>query len=104
MFNKGKAMTSWYSKDLGDGVAAFAPSGQIQEAFLRFAVSGVAPHELAVFSRYDLERNVVTAYFTPAAEVMAQELGAVPCQKPIRTEGFGLLVGDTRAWDIFFPT
>ena len=34
-------MNQWYSKDLGDGVAAFAPTSQIQEAFLPlFAAAG----------------------------------------------------------------
>ncbi len=97
-------MTTWYSKEIGDGAQAFAPSGNIQEAFLALALRGQLPYDLAVFSEHDLRRNVVTAYFSPAAKVLADMFQAQPCEPPKRSRHFGLLVGDARAWDLLFPT
>ena len=37
-------MDTWYSKDLGDGVAAFGPSNKIQDAFLELTKAGVYSH------------------------------------------------------------
>jgi len=96
-------MDSWYSKDLGDGVAAFGPTTKIQEAFLELAKNGVYSHDLAVFSRYDLRKNVVTVYFTPSAQLLAEAFDATPCEKPVPEEGFALIVGDARSWEIHFP-
>lgn len=95
-------MSSWYSKALGDGVAAAAPSMKILEAFSPLYIGAGQPGEMAVFSRYDLEANVVTVYFTPAAAQLASLFAATPCEKP-SGEGIGLLVGDARAWKAFFP-
>jgi len=95
-------MEQWHSKALGDGTAALAPSMRIQELFLpMFAASG-QPLRMAVFSRYDLESNVVTVYFSPTASRLAELFGAKPCDKPT-SERIGLLVGDMRCWDIHFP-
>jgi len=95
-------MSEWYSKDLGDGVQAFAPSGQILEAFIpAFAAAG-QPIEMAVYSRYDLKANVVTVYFSPAAASLAKTFDATSCEKP-SFERLGLLVGDQRSVGILFP-
>ena len=96
-------MDTWYCKDLGDGVAAFGPSSKIQEAFLELAKAGAYSHDLAVFSRYALRKNVVTVYFTPSASLLATAFDAKPCDKPDPKEGFALLVGDARSWEIHFP-
>ncbi len=57
-------MTSWYSKKIGNGIEAFVPTTNIQNAFLPFAQtqarSGHYSFDAVVFSRYDLEANVVT--------------------------------------------
>ena len=99
-------MTSWYSKELGDGVEAFVPTTDIQNGFLTLAQSqaqlGRYSFDAAVFSRYDLETNVVTVYFTPSAELLATAFRASPCTKPVPTEGFALIVGDARAWEAHF--
>ena len=97
-------MDSWYSKDLGDGVAAFGPTRKMQEAFIELAKAGVYSHDLAVFSRYDLRRNVVTVYFTPSAQLLAEAFDATPCEKPVPEKGFSLIVGDARSWEIHFPS
>ncbi len=96
-------MSNWYSKDLGDGVAAFGPTSQIQEAFIALAKAGGYSHDLAVFSIYDLKKNIVTVYFTPSAELLAKAFNAEPCEKPTPEKGFALLVGDARSWVIHFP-
>ena len=95
-------METWYCKTLGNGVAAVAPSRRIQEMFLPlFAASG-QPASMAVFSRHDRKANKLTAYFSPRASRLAELCDAVPCDKP-SSEGIGLLVGDARSWEIFFP-
>jgi len=96
-------MNQWYSKELGDGVEANAPSHEIQEAFFPlFAASGNKT-DMAVFSRYDLEKNLVTVYFSPGASVLAKMFGAQICEKPIKENGLGLLVGDQRCLQLFYP-
>ena len=97
-------MTQWYSKDLGDGIDANAPSGQIQEAFPPLFAAAGAPLDMAVFSHYDLEKNVVTVYFSPGASVLAKTFGAAPCEKPKKVKGFGLLVGEQRSVEFFYPS
>jgi len=96
-------MSTWYCKKLGDGVAAFGPSTKIQEAFLRLAQSGASVQDVSVFSRYDLDANMVTVYFTPSAATLASAFGAVPCDKPTADKRLGLLVGDGRSWEVHFP-
>ncbi len=59
---------TWYSVDLGDGVEAFHPSNEIQDAFFLAYTIPNPLKNMAAFSRYDLETNVVTVYFTPNAE------------------------------------
>lgn len=95
-------MSTWFSADLGDGVAAYNPSNQIQEVFMPLFAAAGCPKDMAVFSRYDLEKNVVTAYFTPSAHLVGKVFKAVPCEKP-SSDGIGLLVGEAGSWDIFFP-
>jgi len=95
-------MSQWYSKDLGDGVQAFTPTTQIQEAFIpAFAAAG-QPIDMAVFSRYDLEANFVTVYFSPTTASLAKNFNATPCKKP-SFERLGLLVGDQRSVGVLFP-
>lgn len=96
-------MSDWYSKALGDGVEAFTPTTQIQEAYMLLATATNLPMDCAVFSFYDLRANVVTAYFSPSAHKLAESFQATPCSKPENREGFGLLVGDMRVWGLLFP-
>lgn len=96
-------MSQWYCKAMGDGVEAFAPATRLHEAFFALAKASGVPRHAAVFSRYDLEANVVTWYFSPEAVTLATTLGAAPCDKPTPSQGFGLLSGDVRAWEAHFP-
>jgi hypothetical protein len=95
-------MERWYSKALGDGAAAFAPSMRIQQMFPPLFSALGQPSRMAVFSRHDRRTNVVTAYFSPAAAQLAAFFGAQACDKP-DSEGIRLLVGDARCWEIYFP-
>lgn len=97
-------MNTWHSVDLGDGIDARAPTEQIQQAYLLVASATRLPTDCAVFSYYDLHTNIVTVYFSPSAVKLATMFKATPCQKPKNKEGFGLLVGDSRAWGLLFPT
>jgi hypothetical protein len=95
-------METWYRKTLGHGADAATPSLRIQQLFpSMFAESG-QPSSMAVFSRHDRKADEVTAYFSPRAVGLAALFGAIPCAKP-SGEGIGLLVGDARSWELFFP-
>lgn len=96
-------MASWKSKAVGDGVDALPASQRLHESFFQFAKLGNLPAGIAVFARYDLRENVVTWWFSPEAEMLALAYGATDCEKPEPEEGFSLLVGDARGWDIHFP-
>lgn len=96
-------MNTWYSVDLGDGVAAFAPTKQIMDAFTAaYVANGGKTNDMAAFSRYDLKTNIVTMYFTPAAYPIAKMFNASPCEKPT-IDRLGLIVGDSDSWRTFFP-
>jgi len=95
-------MSTWFSIELGDGVQAYEPSTKILEEFMPAYIAAGQPYDLAVFSKYDLSKNMVTVYFTPAAEDMANSFGATACDKPT-IEKLSLLAGDQRALGIHFP-
>lgn len=98
-------MRTWSSKQLGDGVLAYAPKDQIQGLFPALFAAAGRPADMAVFTRYELEGRLqceVLAYFSPAAEAMARQLGAQACEKPFRTE-LDLLAGEPGCWAVLFP-
>jgi len=92
----------WYSKDLGNGVEAFNPSLQIQEILFAFFGAVGLPKNMAVFSRYDRERDLVTVYLPPANESVARAIGATPCEKPTRQDLI-IMIGHSEAMDVLFP-
>ena len=98
-------MKQWYSVSLGDGMMAPVPTAEIEEAFGRlFAASGNPP-EMAVFTRPESEGRLhceVIAYFSPAAQSVAEAFDAEPCEKPARA-GLGLLAGGEACWQVLFP-
>jgi hypothetical protein len=93
----------WYSKNAGNGFAAFGPARSTTETFLALARDHSVSADAAVFSRYDVAANVVTLYFSPTADVMATAFGAVPCEPPTPDPHLALLVGDFSSWAIHFP-
>jgi hypothetical protein len=96
-------MDTWFSVELGDGIQAYEPSNKIQDVFIPIFTAAQYPIDMAVFSRYDLEQNIVTAYFSPSAFEVAKIFKAKPCEKPSR-DGLALLIGDVRVWGIHYPT
>ncbi|MEO8355717.1 MAG: hypothetical protein ABI621_07370 [Chloroflexota bacterium] len=98
-------MNKWYSKELGDGMLAAMPSEEIRDAFLRSFHAAGEPPAMAVFTRLESEGRLhceVVAYFSPAAQDVAQAFDGEPCERPART-GLGLLAGDEGAWSVLFP-
>jgi len=95
-------MNTWYTKALGDGMTASLPADEIKDAFLQLSEAGSL--EAAVFTRLESEGRLhceLVAYFSPAAQALAQAFDAQPCNKPVRM-GLDLLVGDERSWSVFF--
>lgn len=97
-------METWYSVDLGDGVAAHKLTNDIQDAFFTaFTSAGGKTNGMAAFSRYDTETNIVTVYFTPPANKIAKAFNGAPCAKPSAVK-LALLVGDQiEAWNTHYP-
>ena len=96
-------MTQWHSKELGNGVDALAPTNEIQQAFIPLYAMKGQPVDMAIFTRYDLERNIVTVYFSPAAEELAKTYNAAPCEKPKRENRLALIVGNPECWNALYP-
>ncbi|MBV6393985.1 MAG: hypothetical protein KPEEDBHJ_03230 [Anaerolineales bacterium] len=96
-------MSAWYSKPLGDGMWADIPSEEIKQIFQPIFESLGSPAEMAVFTRNEeggLHCEWI-AYFSPAADEVAQAVGADPCAMPER-DGLTLLAGDARCWKALF--
>ncbi len=97
-------MHTWFSKQLGDGVLAYASKDQIQEMFPALFAAAGRPADMAVFTRHELEGRLqceVVAYFSPAAEAIARGFDAQICEKPSRAE-LDLLAGAPDCWAILF--
>jgi len=94
----------WYCLSLGDGMMAPMPTAEIEEAFLQVFGDVGSPPEMAVFTRPESEGRLhceVIAYFSPAAQGIAEAFDAEPCEKPARA-GLGLLAGGAGAWSVLF--
>lgn len=96
-------MTQWYSKELGDGLEAFVPRHETLQAHQAFTLANRCTGGAAVLSRYDAETNVVTVYFCPAAEVLALQLDASSCDKPVPGGGLQILAGVANDFVAHFP-
>ena len=94
-------MSRWFSKNLGNGTAAVAPTLEIQTAFGNAAAAAGLPTDMALFSKHDMRGNV-SLYFSPGASDFAKTWGAQPCEKPEK-EGLSLLVGHAFALEHFYP-
>jgi hypothetical protein len=80
-------------------------TAEIEEAFVDAFVAAGRPTRMAVFTRPESEGRLhceVMAYFSPAAQDVAQGFDAEPCEKPART-GLGLLAGMEKCWSVLFP-
>jgi hypothetical protein len=98
-------MKHWYSVSLGDGMMAPVPTAEIEEASGQFFAASGNPPEMAVFTRPESEGRLhceIIAYFSPAAQAVAEAFDAEPCEKPARA-GLGLLAGGESCWQVLFP-
>ncbi len=98
-------MKPWYCISLGDGMMAPLPTAEIEDAFLASFSAAGSPPEMAVFTRPESEGRLhceVIAYFSPAAQEVAEACDAEPCGKPARS-GLGLLAGMEECWSVLFP-
>ena len=98
-------MESWFSVSLGDGMLAPTPSAEIEEVFQPAYAAAGKPPEMAVFTRPESEGRLhceVMAYFSPAAQEVAEAFDAEPSGKPARA-GLGLLAGMEECWSVLFP-
>ena len=98
-------MEYWYSANLGDAIMAAEPSSELESLFQKAFAEAGKPAEMAVFTRMESEGRLhceVIAYFSPAAQQVAQMFDARPCTKPMRA-GLGLLAGSPDAWRVLFP-
>jgi hypothetical protein len=96
---------NWYCLELGDGIMADQPLGEIKESFQSIFVSAGCPADMAVFTRHESEGRLhceVIAYFSPAAKDLAKSFVARSCFAPERS-GLGLAAGSDDAWTILFP-
>ena len=97
-------MENWYRVGLGDGMTAALPSAEIEEVFRQAFSAAGSPPEMAVFTRPESEGRLhceVIAYFSPAAQKVANAFDAQQCQRPART-GLDLLAGDENCWSTLF--
>ena len=97
-------MHTWFSKPLGDGILAYELQDQIQVMSLPLFTAASRPADMAVFTRHEMEGRPqceVVAYFSPAAEVIARQIGAQGCEKPTRSE-LDLLAGEPSCWAVLF--
>lgn len=96
-------MNRWHSKSLGDGMWAPVVRIEIEEMFQPLFNAANQPVEMAVFMREEAGRLHCEwiAYFSPAAQSVAEALGANPCGKPAKA-GLSLLAGGEGCWPALF--
>jgi len=73
---------TWYRLDLGNGIDAFLPTVQIQQAVENFVFFGGGSEQSATFTRYDRENDSIEFYFSPELSSVALRFGARACDKP----------------------
>jgi hypothetical protein len=97
-------MDAWYSRNFGDPMLTDATLDGLGACFHHVFARAGEPPEMAVFTRLESEGRLhckMIAYFSPAAQDVADTFGAEPCERPARA-GLGLFAGDERAWSVLF--
>jgi hypothetical protein len=96
-------MSPWYSKSLGDAIAASIDLTEIEQAFAPLFASAGGPPAMAIFIRQEpgAMHCEVTAYFSPAAAKIAAAFAAQPCNPP-EIDGLTLLAGSPACWKTLF--
>lgn len=99
-------MSQWYAKDLGDGMMAYLPLGQLEAQFQpRFEAAG-CPDDMALFKQHVLGSGLyceVTAYLPPACAAVARACDATPCPAP-QADDLTLVAGNNSCWQVLFET
>jgi hypothetical protein len=86
----------WHCLFVKKNVEAVVVSNQLQEEhFVLLAATGNM--DAVIFSRYDSETTGTYFYFSPGTETLASVHGATRCEKPLRSEAGGILIGDQTA-------
>ncbi len=78
--------TTWFSKNLGDAMLAGIYLDDLADSFQQEFTKSHGPKEMALFTRHESEGRLhceVVAYFSPASELIAKQLGAMPCAIPV---------------------
>jgi len=97
-------MDNWFSLSFGDGITSSMLSDEVEKKFLEVFNATRQPRNMAIFTRGESEGRLhceVIAYFSPAAQEVAQAFEAQPCEKPVRS-GLTLLAGSGEAWSVLF--
>ncbi|MGD2139395.1 MAG: hypothetical protein PVH25_03280 [Burkholderiales bacterium] len=98
-------MNSWFCKNLGDAMLAYAPLDEIGALFESTYGTAACPKDAGVFIRHISEGSLhcqVEVYFSPATASLAKAVNALPCDRPCVT-GLGLLAGSKDSWSVLFP-
>ncbi len=98
-------MRNWFLKNLGDGMLASEPLRHLEELLLAVYANAGNPKEMAAFIRHESDGRLhceVKVYFSPASVVVAREVDAEPCGRPI-PNGLSLLAGSEDSWFVLFP-
>ena len=97
-------MTTWFKKNLGDGILTHNPCVEIKEMFQASAEAINIDDETAVFVKQISDGQLhceVIAYFSPASADIAQAFNAEPCNKPL-SEKLTLLAGNENSRKVLF--
>jgi len=89
----------WFSINLGNPMLAEESLEKIKTLFLSKYEHAKKPKETAVFFRHESNGGVhcvIKVYFSPAAFMLAEEVGAIACKKPC-LDGLGLLAGSNES-------
>jgi len=97
-------MRNWFFKNLGDGMLASEPLLHLEEFLLAVYENAGNPKEMAAFIRHESGalHCEVKVYFSPASVVVAREVDAEPCGRPV-PNGLSLLAGSEDSWLALFP-
>ncbi|MGA6926972.1 MAG: hypothetical protein WBY88_14885 [Desulfosarcina sp.] len=97
-------MNVWFNKNMGDAMFAREELDRLAARFTAFLRSTEIPDTAAVFYRHESEGRLhceVMVYFSPAARIVSEAVGAVPCPKPA-SQGLNLLAGSDASWSLLF--
>jgi len=98
-------LNGWFSKNLGDAMLVDDSLADIEQQFLAAYTKADNPTEMALFSRHESEGRLhcdLMLYLSPASFVVADEIGAKPCNRP-SSNSLSLLVGSDDSWPALFP-